>query len=268
MNARLTAMAVVAPLLVGPASAGLPPLGGTMNHVLVTLDADNAFQLSVERPGAQVLIEPPETYDGPAAVLNGTRFNAQHGWLVSGLWAPPAGGFVEIRQIDASPGLAVYAGRAFGATAFMDPICGTDGSDPAFTWDGVMLHNYYAATMPGLYEATYRVSIVDAVGGPIAGYTPGEITLSWVWGNGLRGGPGRAVRRARPRRHHGVRVGVHGRGAGRGPGRARGRVRPCGHRGVRRRFHGRVPLNAPGDGRVWRWRAGPGRKTRPGDSWS
>lgn len=32
-----------------------------------------------------------ESCDGAAGVLNRTRINAQYGWLVSGLWAPPPG---------------------------------------------------------------------------------------------------------------------------------------------------------------------------------
>jgi hypothetical protein len=164
-----------------PAAADLPPLGGDMNHVLVTLTPDRRFVLAVEHPGEQVLIEGPEVYTGAAAVLNGTRFNAQYGWLVNGLWAPPPGGFVYMESVQQSPGLAAYAGRAFGPYSFMDPLFGTAGAPPRMVWDGVMLHDYYAATTPGHYAATYRVYMGDAAGVPLAGYEPGEITLGWVW---------------------------------------------------------------------------------------
>ncbi len=177
----LLAGAVVAGVCPGTSAGGLPPLGGPMNHVLVHLNADNGIELTAENPGEMVLFEPTETYTGAASVLNGTRFNGQYGWLVSGLWAPPPGGFVYIDQIDRSPGLSVYAGRAFGPYAFMDPVLGTGGSASRFAWDGVMLHNYYAVTAPGHYRASYLVYIGDAAGEPIAGYTPGEITLGWVW---------------------------------------------------------------------------------------
>ena len=180
-NLRATAVAAVACAFVGTAAGGLPPLGGPMNHVMVSLGADSAFAVHAEQGGPMMLIEAPETYDGAAAVLNGTRFNAQYGWLVSGLWAPPPGGFVEIRVVESSPGLRVYCGRAFGGMSFMEPVLGTDGSAPAFNWDGAMLHNFYSATMPGVYEATYRVSIVDGAGEAIDGYEPGEVSLSWEW---------------------------------------------------------------------------------------
>ncbi|HHN78113.1 MAG TPA: hypothetical protein ENK11_05485 [Phycisphaerales bacterium] len=162
----------------------LPPMGGSMNHIMVHLNTANEIEVTVENPGEMVFIDPGETYTGAAAVLNGTRFNAQYGWLVSGLWAPPPGGFVYIDQIDASPTLSVYAGRAFGPYSFMDPILGTGSSASGFAWDGVMLHNYYAVTMPGHYSASYLVYIGDANGEPIAGYSPGEVTLGWVWDTG------------------------------------------------------------------------------------
>ena len=152
-----------------------------MNHVLVHLDGTGAFSLSVENPGVMELVEADEAFTGPAAVLNGTRFNAQYGWLVSGLWAPPAGTGVRIEVVEADPGLRFYAGRAFGSVSFMEPLHWTEGSDAGFAWDGGMLHNYAAVTAPGSYGATFRVSIVTPSGEPVDGYTPGEIGLSWAW---------------------------------------------------------------------------------------
>lgn len=163
------------------AHAGLPPLGGPMNHVLVSLDAGNSFSLHVEDSEPMTLVEATSELTGPAAVLNEGRYNAQHGWLVSGLWAPPSGSTVSIELVRADPGLSFFAGRAFGPIAFMEPILGTGGAAPSFNWDGVMLHNYTRADAPGLYEADFRVSITDASGEPLAEYGPGEITLSWVW---------------------------------------------------------------------------------------
>jgi hypothetical protein len=173
----LAGIALGAPSCLG----GLPPLGGPMNHVLVTLDASGRFSLSVEEPGTLELIEPDALFTGPASVLNGTRFNAQHGWLVSGLWAPPAGTFVRIETIEVDPGLRFYAGRSFGSVVFMQPLHGTDGADAGFAWDGVMLHNYAAVSSPGVYEATFRVSIRDGAGEMVDGFEAGEISLSWVW---------------------------------------------------------------------------------------
>lgn len=180
-NAHLITTACVCILAGSPGLADLPPLGGPMNHVLVNLNASNEIVLGVEDSSEMVLVEAPQEYTGPAAVLNGTRFNAQYGWLVNGLWAPPPGGFVYAEVVDQSPGLATYAGRAFGPYSFMDPLFETAGSSPRMVWDGVMLHNYHAASTPGHYAATYRVYVGDAAGEPMAGYTPGEISLGWVW---------------------------------------------------------------------------------------
>jgi hypothetical protein len=163
------------------ASGGLPPLGGAMNHVLVSLDASSTFALTVEREGPMELVEPDGDFTGPAGVLNGTRFNGQYGWLVSGLWAPPAGSSVRIEAVSVDEGLAFYAGRSFSGVPFMDPIHGTAGSDAGFAWDGGMLHNYAAATAPGVYAAVFRVSIVDGAGEPLPGYGAGEIALTWSW---------------------------------------------------------------------------------------
>ena len=163
------------------ALGGLPPLGGSMNHVLVGLDGSNTITLGVERTGPMELVEADGVFTGAASVLNGTRFNAQYGWLVSGLWAPPAGSVVRIEVVEHDPGLRFYAGRAFGSVAFMQPLHGTDGTDPGFAWDGGMLHNYAAVTEPGVYEATFRVAIVSPGGEPVAGYEGSEIVLSWNW---------------------------------------------------------------------------------------
>lgn len=177
----MTVVLLVLSLRASLASAGLPPLGGPMNHVLVHLNASNAFVLSAEQPGAMELVEPSGDFAGPASVLNGARFNGQYGWLVSGLWAPPPGTRVRIEAVEIDPGLRFYAGRAFGAVGFMQPLHGTDGSDGGFAWDGGMLHNYAAAMEPGAYEARFRVSIVSLSGEPVAGYAAGEITLAWAW---------------------------------------------------------------------------------------
>lgn len=181
MRAITLKAAVIAAAASPAALGGLPPLGGSMNHVLVGLGGSNTITLGVERAGPMGLVEGDGLFTGPAAVLNGSRFNAQYGWLVSGLWAPPAGASVYIEAVDVDPGLSFYAGRSFGPIGLMDPLLGTGSSDGMFAWDGVMLHNYAAVTAPGLYRATMRVFIGDAQRAPLPGYVAGEITLEWAW---------------------------------------------------------------------------------------
>lgn len=164
---------------------GSPPLGGSMSHVLVTVFS-GAFYTAFESPHlVPVTMQGPGSgYTGNAAVLNDTHFNAQYGWLVSGFWAPPTGASVWILVVDQSPGLRCYLGRSvFGATQFT-PIFGTDGSTAQFRWDGAMLHNYYAVTTLGDFDATYEIYYGDATGVPIAGgATPSQITLEFHFGN-------------------------------------------------------------------------------------
>lgn len=167
------------------AMSTLPPLGGEMSHVLVTVFEGSLFT-GFESPALVpvTLQNPGATFEGGAAALNGTWFNAQYGWLASGVWAPPAGAFVWIEQIDATEGLRCYAGRSFGGVQAFAPIFGTGGSAPRVRWDGAMLHNYYAAETLGPFTARYRIYFGDADGTPIAGgATPAEVELRFAFGN-------------------------------------------------------------------------------------
>ena len=165
--------------------SGSPPLGGSMSHVLVTVFT-GAFYTAFESPHlVPVTMQGPgDGYTGGAAVLNETHFNAQYGWLVSGFWAPPAGASVWIEVVDQSPGLHCYLGRPVYGSVQFTPIFATDGSTAQFRWDGTMLHNYYAVTTLGDFDATYEIYFGDATGVPIAGgATPSQITLEFHFGN-------------------------------------------------------------------------------------
>jgi len=186
MTNRTAAARTVAALLVVivgvPAANAAPPLGGEMNHMLVELMPDNSFTLAFERHSLLHMQGPASGYAGVESVLNATSFNGQYGWLVSGFWAPPAGGQVWIEPVEQDERLSVYCGRAMPGVAYFQPIFGIDGSGPLLPWDGSMLHNYYAVTQLGVFTATYRVFMGDSAGNPLPGYTPGEITLDWQHG--------------------------------------------------------------------------------------
>jgi len=161
------------------AHADTPVLGGEMKHIMVWLE--NGLELKCE---VDPSVPTPQcqnhggVYSGGAAVLTGTWYNAQYGWVVEGFWEIPPGASIWIEQVAPDAGLAAYAGTSPVLTAF-EPIFGTGGSQPRLAWDGRMLHNWYAVTQPGLYHATYTVYLGDPWGEPIPGYVPGVVTLEW-----------------------------------------------------------------------------------------
>lgn len=155
------------------AHAGMPPMGGPMTHIMVTFDGA-AMHAHVPSTEPRVLQNYGEAYDAPADVLDGMWFNAQYGWMPDGFWEPPAGTFVWIEETSAPDALDTYQAMTF------EPIFGTEGAPARWMWSGTMTHNWYAATEPGLYEATYSVYFGDGDGTPDKSYAPTEIVLSWV----------------------------------------------------------------------------------------
>lgn len=179
-TASLLAVSVAA--LSGPASGDTPQMGGPMKHISVGYD-DFGMTLTAhvdENVPTPVLQNYGGTYLAPADVLNGTWYNAQYGWVVEGFWAPPGSSQLWIEQLSATDGLNVYSGGTMMNMGTFAPICGTDGSGPAFTWSGTMLHNWYAVTRGGAFEATYRVYFGDEAGVPLEGYGAAEVTLNWI----------------------------------------------------------------------------------------
>lgn len=178
-GAACGALPFIAAALLTSGAAAMPPMGGEMKHIEVMLE-DNSILLMLEDPGPLVLQSYGEEYDGPAAVLNGAAFNSQYGWMAGGFWTLPQGGTVWVEQLDATPGL-----RCYEAMTYL-PIFGTEGSSPLWQWSGIMVHNWYAASVPGAYEATYRVFVADGKGIPMPDYTPAVVTLTWIF-NGKAG---------------------------------------------------------------------------------
>lgn len=176
----VTVVAVAA--LTTLAAAQTPQMGGPMKHVMVSFDSMSNSLMAMVDPmvPTPVMQNYGDTYTGNASVLNGTMYNAQYGWMVEGFWAPPYGSFLWIEQLSATPGLLAYSGGTMMNQGTFAPIFGTAGSSSRIQWNGGMLHNWYAATTPGDYTATYRVYFGDASGVATPGYMEGGAMLNWT----------------------------------------------------------------------------------------
>ena len=175
----LNAVAIGGVLISAHSAAALPPLGGEMNHVNITLDGTSTFGVFIDRPGPMMLQGPAQGLTGPESVLNGWAFNGQYGWLPAGFWGPPSGGAVWIEQVEPVPGLVCFAGRAQLGTTLFEPLHFTGGAPAGFAWDGGMTHNYFAARRHGDYTALFRVYMGTSAGVPLSAYTPVEMELSF-----------------------------------------------------------------------------------------
>ncbi len=151
-----------------------PQLGGPMKHIFVTLE-DDVVGISLQGDPTERLWmrDYNETYEAPASVLDGKGYNAQYGWLAGGFIALPPGGRIWVQLIDATDGLETYE-----ALTFM-PIFGTASGPILWQWGGTMVHNWYAATLCGKYEATYEVFVGDVNGQLLDGFTSAQVTLVW-----------------------------------------------------------------------------------------
>lgn len=165
-NCFIVLSAAAASLSASIASAQAPPMGGPMQMYMVSIDTDAQTLMAMPMSPDFTTVELQnygDTYSGAAAVLNGTWFNRQWGWNSSG-FADLGDNRVWIELLSATPGLSIYSGGAFGNAGTFDPIFGTEGSSNRIAWNGVMLHNWYAGTTPGLYAHSYRLYVGDADG--------------------------------------------------------------------------------------------------------
>ncbi|MBX3322398.1 MAG: hypothetical protein KF757_05355 [Phycisphaeraceae bacterium] len=166
--------------LASAASAVNPQMGGMMKHLGVEMHGGSMLHIHVDHSVPTPLLQNyGHAYDAPADVLNDTMYNAQYGWMIEGFWTLPPNATIWIEQLDATPGLQVYIGGTMMNQGTFAPIFGTAGSSPRIAWNGTMLHNWYAVTTPGVYEATYRVYLGDANGLPLPGYFADEVTIEW-----------------------------------------------------------------------------------------
>lgn len=173
---RLWTTILMSGLAAGSACADTPSLGGSMLHLLLSQNGQ-ALELAYETPVSgpvELMQYPDETYSGASSVLNGVYYSGRFGWLADGFFDLPPGSGVFVENLATTPGLLVYDAFSFA------PILGTAGSSAVWRWTGAMTHNWYAATQPGVYSATYRVFVGSAATRePLAGWTPVELTLEW-----------------------------------------------------------------------------------------
>lgn len=171
----VAAAIVVCAALVAQALAASPQLGGAMKHMLVA-QVDQSLVVVLEGdPNERIqLYDYGETYDPPADVLNDMAYSGRYGWLANGRFNLPSGAQIWVELVEQSDDLWVYEELTF------DPLWGTDGSSLRWQWDGTMVHNWYASDVCGEFYATYSVYVADSAGEPLAGWTPGLVTLHWA----------------------------------------------------------------------------------------
>ncbi len=160
-----------------------PQTIGDMEHVMVSLDPDMQM-IHVHAPHVSLPLRNfGESHFPPADVLDGEGYNDQYGWVADGLIQLDPGHAIWIELLTQTPGLETYEGgmRMMKHEHTYAPLFTTAGSPALWRWGGTMVHNWYAASTPGDYDATYRVFVGDESGAPLPGYTPGEVTLHWTY---------------------------------------------------------------------------------------
>lgn len=164
---------------VWPQSFGWP-----MEHIMVSMDGSDLHAHVNTGPDNRIGMQRfgGEVYSGAADVLTETYYSDQYGWVADGFIDPGAGNSIWIEQVGATGGLNVYEGgmRMMRPSHTYDPIFGTDGSDSAWQWSGMMTHNWYSADSLGEYEAEYRIYVGDGLGNALAGFGEASVTLHFV----------------------------------------------------------------------------------------
>lgn len=168
---------------VSSAAAGLPTAHTwPMEHIMVSMNGSNleAHTNTDAANPVEMLRFADEAYDGNASALENQFYSDQYGWVLDGIVDPGFGNSIWIELTSQSAGLETYqGGRRMMITAqTFDPIFGTAGSDLDWQWDGVMTHNWYAASDLGDYEASYRIYIGDTSGDPVAGFGETSLTIN------------------------------------------------------------------------------------------
>lgn len=183
MNTTIrTTMLLTAAACTAASAQVWPQVEGSMKHVFVTVENQ---VLAVELEGdadevMQMLRYPGEEYFAPADVLDDTYYNSRYGWLSGGFIDLPQGAGIFVRTVSSDAGLSVYEGgmRMMRESHTYAPILGTAGSNDVWQWGGTMVHNWYAADVPGAYAATYEVYVGDAAtGDALSGYVSDQVTL-------------------------------------------------------------------------------------------
>lgn len=166
------------------AHAGLPNAHTwPMEHIMVSMDDTNTLHAhvnaDVSNPVEMLRFE-GEVYDGSAGVLNDQYYSDQFGWVLDGIVDPGFGNSIWIEMDSQSDGLSTYEGgrRMMIDVQTFNPIFGTDGSDAAWQWSGMMTHHWYSAATLGDFQATYNIFVGDSSGNAIAGYGAASVTLN------------------------------------------------------------------------------------------
>ncbi len=181
-----------------PTSAAMPPMPGLTNgdgttanngmkHAGISLDG-TAVSVHVDTPPATPVTMmsgfgadyEPAKFD----VLEDLYFNAQYGWVPSGVFSPPLGAGIWIKRTGvtqpAGSTFRVYEGGNMteGMAAWtMNQVYSYDGF--AWSWDGAMQHDYYVADRVGDYSMSFEVYVGDSSGEPLDGYTAGNTTFEF-----------------------------------------------------------------------------------------
>jgi len=163
-------------------------LGGFMSHVNIGVSGGQVLVFK-DDPSIVPDMIGLDAFDAPFSVLNGKGYNAQFGWTALFPF-DLQGDLIWIELLDQTPGLQSFQGgfaSNSGGTGMPDPgdqpmapIFGTFGSPNIWNWSGSMTHNWYAATEPGDYSATYQVYVGDTVGVINNAYTPAQVTFEFT----------------------------------------------------------------------------------------
>lgn len=161
-----------------------PDISGGMVHVMIGVHEGMIHAHAESVPGGRVeLIRfPGESYSGAAGVLDKTWYSSRYGWMADGFIALGAGERIWIENIARDEGLGVYEGgmRSMRHMHTYAPLFGTMGSDPGSDWNGMMRHDWFSATGIGEYDATFRITVRDALGASVDSYGSAEVTLRFV----------------------------------------------------------------------------------------
>ncbi|MFG0300563.1 MAG: hypothetical protein ACF8K1_13275 [Phycisphaerales bacterium JB047] len=171
--------------LSGNALAALPTAHTwPMEHIMVSMDDTYTLHAHANTSAAnpiEMLRFQGETYEGNAAALDEMYYTDQYGWILDGIVDPGMGNTIWIELVSQTDGLETYEGgmRMMIGEQTFNPIFGTNSSAANWQWSGMMTHNWYAASAPGDYEATYSIYVGDSAGNAVDGFTAAEVTLNF-----------------------------------------------------------------------------------------
>lgn len=179
---KLELCVLTAVSLSGIAGAAVwPNVWGDMKHAMIGVDNGQitAHLMDPASERIEMMRFPGESYSGAAAMLDDKYYSSQYGWLADGFISLNPGEQIVIENISGDTGLEVYEGgmRAMAAMHSYDPLFGTAGSPATNTWDGMMRHDWFAATAPGDYEMTFRIYVADDTGTQVTSYGEAGVTF-------------------------------------------------------------------------------------------